>query len=87
MVKAATKTDVKQINKRIDELSKLITEMAGHMKNYAQWFAYHNILTTFEDNPELITPKFAREILDMAKGHVTYVLFLSYFKKLNVKGV
>lgn len=86
MVKAATKTDVKKINKRIDELAKLVDEMAGHMKNYAQWFAYHNILDTFQENPNLITRKFALEILDMAKGHVTAVLFRSYFKKIGVKG-
>jgi len=86
MVKAATKTDVKNINKRIDELSECMTRMTNHMKDYSQWLAYRTILDTFKDCPNLITVTLARECLENAKGHVTNVLFKRYFKKIGLEG-
>lgn len=84
MVRCATKTDVKKINKRIDELSKCMTEMTDHMKDYSQWLAYRTIIDTFQDRPDLITAGLARECLENASGHVTQVLFRRYFKKIGV---
>ncbi|MBA7492031.1 hypothetical protein ES702_02580 [subsurface metagenome] len=84
MVKAATKTDVKRINKRIDELTKTLEKLACHMKNFSEWFAFYNVRELFLDRPDLITPKYAREVLEMAKGHITYTAFQALFKKLKV---
>ena len=85
-MKAATKTDVKKINKRIDELSKCLTEMSDHMKDYSHWLAYRCIKDTFQESGNLVTPKFAHVILTQARGHVTFILFKTFFKKIGVKG-
>ena len=86
-MRCATKTDVKAINKRIDELSECMTRMTDHMKDYSQWLAYRTMLDTFKDRPDLITVTLARECLENAKGHVTNVLFRRYFKKIGLEGV
>lgn len=84
MVRCATKTDVKKINKRIDELTKTLEKLARHMKHLSEWFAFYNVRELFKDRPDLITPKYAREVLEMAKGHITYESFRSLFKKMKV---
>lgn len=90
MTKVATKRDIKELRKEIRELSKSFVEMhkkmAAEIHNLKQWIAYINLKEAFFRNPKLITPKFAQEILEEAKGHVTTVLFRSYFKKIGVKG-
>ena len=68
--KFARMKDVKEVWAYLEKLTEQVNEIA-------RWQAYYWI----QANPNIITQKMRDEILEMAKGHITYPLYLNLFKE------
>lgn len=70
----ATKKEVKELRECVVELSKRMSEMA-------RWQAFYAI----KKNPNVFDVKQREEILELAKGTITYPLLLKLFKEYPLR--
>lgn len=69
-MKYATKKEVDEIRQNVLKLTKQLNEVA-------RWQAYYAI----KKNPNVFNAKQRQEILELAKGNITYPLLLNLFKE------
>lgn len=63
--------------KEVDDLSKTVLQLAKQLNEVAKWQAYYAI----KRNPNVFSKNQRKEILELAKGHITYPLFLQLFRE------
>lgn len=63
--------------KEIKELREELLELAKQVREIARWQAYYAI----SKNPNVFNKEQRKEIIELAKGSVTYPLFIQLFKE------
>jgi ABC-type phosphate transport system auxiliary subunit len=63
--------------KELNEALKLLEKLAKQVNDIARWQAFYAV----RENIENLSLEDREKILEMSKGHITYLLFENLFKK------
>jgi len=71
----------KSPSKAVEELTEAFNIMASAMIEFSRWEAYRSI----KENPLQFNERVRQEIMEHAKGHITYTLYLHLFKSYPLR--
>jgi len=68
--------------KEVDDIRDSLLKLTQQVNEIAKWQAYYAI----KRNPNIFSEEQRKEIIELAKGHITFPLFIQLFKEYPIRG-